>query len=144
MSGAYTEQQELIPITVNLGAAVAAGTNESWMLFTVPTAVPSMHLISATLQNGANVTANATDYNTFVVTKGASTAMATLNFGATNLTADTAVSFTRTTTVADQKLTGGDTVSLVKTAVLNGTAGATSIQSILTLWFRYGPDTNAS
>lgn len=143
-NGTYTEQQGLIPITVNLGAAVAIATNETWMLFTVPSGVPAMHLISATLQNGASVTANATDFNTFVITKGASTAMATLNVGATNLTADTAAAFTRTTTVADQKLTAADTVSLVKTATLNGTAGATSIQCILTMWFRYGIDTNAT
>ena len=144
MSGTYTEQQELRQLVVNLGAAVAAGTNETWMLLTIPTGVPAVHIMSATLQNGASVTANATDYNTFVVTKGASTAVATLNVGATNLTADTAVAFTRTATVADQKLTAGDTLSLVKTAVLNGTAGATSIQALLTIWYRYGYDTNAT
>lgn len=139
MAGAYTQQQALIPVVVNLGAAVAIATNETWSLLKVPASVPTMHLVSATLQNGATVTANATDFNVFEIKNG-STVMATLNVGVTNLTADTAVAFTRSTTVASRKAAAGDTISLVKTATLNGTAGATSIQSILTLWFREGSE----
>lgn len=139
MAHGYSAQQGLIPMVVNLAAAVAAGTNETWALGNVPAAIPTMHLLHATLQNGANVTANATDYNTFEVRKG-STVMATLNCGATDLVADTPVLFTRSTTVANRKATAADALSLVKTATGNGTAGATSIQAVLTLWFQIGSE----
>lgn len=139
MTSAYTGQQALIPIVVNLGAAVAIATNETWGLGTFPTDIPTAHLISCTLSNGANVTANATDFNVFTLQKG-STVMATLNVGATNLVEDTPVAFTRSTTIANRKVTGGDVLKLVKTATLNGTAGATSIQAVLTMWFRIGSE----
>lgn len=139
MPGGYTNQQALIPMVINLGAAISASTNETWALFKIPASIPTMHLIRADLQNGATVAANATDFNVFEIKNG-STVMATLNCGTTNLTADTAIGFTRSTTVASRKAAAGDTISLVKTATLNGTAGATSIQAILTLWFREGSE----
>lgn len=139
MAHGYTAQQGLIPVPVNLGAAVAAGTNETWAVFKVPTDVPTVHLVSATLANGSNVTVNATDYNVFDLKNG-STVMGSINCGATALTADTPADFTMSTTVANRKMAGGDTLTLVKTATGNGTAGATAIQAVLTLWVRIGSE----
>jgi hypothetical protein len=138
--GSYTQQQELKPWTINLGAAIAAGTNETWGLGTLPTDIPTFQIKKVTLQNGANVTANATDFNVFLLVKGTNTTMATLNAGATNLVEDTAVDFTMSTTPSATRLEASSTLKLTKTATLNGTAGATTAQCILTIWYRTGSD----
>lgn len=129
----------MIPIVFNLGAAIAAGTNETWALGTFPADIPTAQLINATIQNGATLAANATDFNTFEVRAG-STVMASLNSGAVGFTADTLAAMTLSTTVANRRIAGGTALSFVKTATLNGTAGATTAQAILTLWFRIGSD----
>lgn len=142
--GAYTQQQQLIPMVVNLGANVAAGTTEAWPIGTIPSDVPIMHLISATLVSGTTVTLNASDYNVWTIQKG-STVMATLNGATTNLPLDVPVAFTRTATVANQKATAADVLTINKTPTLNGTAGTPTIQGVVTLWFRVGTaDLNAT
>lgn len=142
--GAYTAQQALFKDTIALGANVAAGTTEAWPIGTVPADVPVMHLISATLVSGTTVALNATDFNVWTIQKG-STVIATLNGGTTNLPADVPVAFTRTATVANQKATAGDVLTINKTPTLNGTAGTPTIQAIVTLWWRIGTaDLNAT
>src|SRR5512145_1168629 len=108
MTGVYSAQQALLPIAYNLGATVAAGTGETWMIGTVPAAIPTAHLVAGYFTNGANATGHATNYTTVAVVKGASTTMASYVVDTPttdDLTADVPVALVRATAVADRKLT---------------------------------------
>src|SRR5437773_9953600 len=94
MPGYYTESQSKHLMAFNLGAAVSIALNEAWYLFTVPSSMPEAEITEANLGNGANVTANATDFNVFTLVKNGNVTMGTLNVGVTNLVADTGVAFT--------------------------------------------------
>jgi hypothetical protein len=137
--GSYTQQQVLVPIVINLGANVAIGTTESWPVLTVPSYVPTMQLVAATLSSGTTVALNATDFNVWTIRNG-STVMATLNGGATNLAADVPTAFTLNATLASRRADPTNTITINKDPTLNGTAGTPTIQAMVTLFFREGSD----
>ncbi len=139
----YTAVQGAIPVIVNLGATVAADTEENWCLFKVPTQIPTMQLIAAQWTNGTSITAGDTNYVVLTVKNG-STAMATIDTrlsasgGTGDIVADTAYDFTLSTTVANRRAVGGDTITLAKTDP--GSGAAVTAQSVVTLWFIIGTD----
>lgn len=139
----YTAVQGAIPVTINLGATVAAAAAETWFLFKVPAEIPTAQLIGAHWGNGAAITASDANYTTLSIMNGATT-MATVDTrtsgsgGTGNVTADTAYAFTLSTTVANRRCVGGDTLTITKAET--GTGAAVTAQSVITAWFIIGTD----
>lgn len=138
MAHGYTSSQELTPVPFNLGATVAAGTGETWVVFTLPATIPVAHLMNVDFTNGASLAANGTNFTTISVQKGASTVMASFATDVNALTADTAVAMTRSATLANRKLAPGDVVKIVKAD--SGTGAAITAAATVTLWFRFGTE----
>lgn len=136
-------QDKLFPITLNLGATVAADTEDTWFFFKVPASIPTMQLVGAEWGNGASITANDTNYVKLAINNGATemgavTTKLSASGGTGNVTADTAYSFTLSTTVANRRAVAGDTITIAKTDP--GSGQATTAQSVITAWFLIGTD----
>ena len=142
---AYTGQQALFPVSLNLGATVAANTEDIWFFFKVPADIPTIQLVMAHWGNGTTITADDTDYvklalyNVTTSTEmGSVTTQLAATGGTGNVTADIAYAFTPSTTVANRRAVAGDTIQLRKTDPGNGQA--VTAQTVVTAWFRVGSD----
>lgn len=136
----YSQARRPSKVRIPIVANVAIGTNAIFGTMIAP--FPG-ELISVQFENGAAVTANATDFNVFSVQKSVNAnmsgnvQMASVNCGATNISANQPLNMTLNTTVASVRVNAGDYVQVWKNATLNGTAGSANVNGGTTLFFIY-------
>lgn len=104
-----------------LPSQATLGTDDTWTVWVAPTKV---QIYSVTFTPDAAITANATHYSIYTLTRytlGASAAsVATRSWAATSSVASTSEAFTLSATAANLVLAADDTLSMVKTHGGNG------------------------
>jgi hypothetical protein len=124
-------------LVYNLGATVAAGTNEEWGLFTAP--VP-MQIIGVQVTNGAALTGHASNYTTFSLRKGATVIASRAMTAGNNAVADTPFELTLSSNSDNTKVAVGDVVSFRKED--SGTGMALTAQASVAIFALVGAHRN--